>query len=292
MSDQRECKGCAEPLRGVRGFTLIELLVVVAIIGILASMLLPVLSRAKGQGREAACKNQLRQVGIALGMYVSDCGRYPALNDWGTRQTWMERLYAYYPMRWTNRSWHCPEYMARKGLAVFWATNTSEPWNGARLWTSYSYNHNGIIGNGWPGWTSTPVLNLRGKLGLGGRPVFEASEPEVTAPSQMYVAGDARSFRRGSGSGWFPIEQPYGALGLNAMTPWRNPWHWDSSLQSLSELSPPHKQGRGYNLLFGDAHVVMVNRKDYFSPPRTARNWNRDNQPHEEAWAPVGEWEE
>src|SRR5690625_3224655 len=55
-----------------KGFTLIELLTVIAIIGILASILIPVVGKVRESAKTAACTSNLRQLGLGIHLYAAD----------------------------------------------------------------------------------------------------------------------------------------------------------------------------------------------------------------------------
>jgi prepilin-type N-terminal cleavage/methylation domain-containing protein/prepilin-type processing-associated H-X9-DG protein len=247
--------------RNARAFTLVELLVVSAIIAVLAALLLPALAGGKAQAQAAGCRSRLRQIGQAMTMYLSDSRHYPPLWDANAGQMCFDKLYPYYPLRWTNIAWHCPTYLAEGGLVFVHRSDLG----GGGPGSSYAYNWRGTD----LGWRGRPFGPLTHNLGLGHLLKDQVLEPEVLAPSQMYVVPDVR-----------PIAETNGVFGEIKMVL--------GSYYELKELPPPH--GQGYNILFGDGHVTLVKRSDYLYPPRSARHWNRDNQPHPETWPPANQW--
>lgn len=93
-----------------RAFTLIELLVIIAVTGILATLLMPALSRAKQAVHSTVCKSNLHQWTIALNLYVDDYGVYPVttMPDGNTTRYWHNQLEKYTSAKWPAPPWPKP----------------------------------------------------------------------------------------------------------------------------------------------------------------------------------------
>lgn len=87
----------------------------IAIIGILASLLLPALSKAREKGRVTTCANNLRQLGLGLAMYLDDFdGRYPGgWNDGAGEVTWDDLLSGYDGRETMTQFWREHPYIYR-----------------------------------------------------------------------------------------------------------------------------------------------------------------------------------
>ena len=81
-----------------RGFTLIELLVVIAIIAILAAILFPVFARAREKARQSSCLSNVKQITLAVLMYVQDYDERFSPSMWrlnGERASFIMFMYPY-----------------------------------------------------------------------------------------------------------------------------------------------------------------------------------------------------
>jgi prepilin-type N-terminal cleavage/methylation domain-containing protein/prepilin-type processing-associated H-X9-DG protein len=282
--------------RNRAGFTLIEMLVVIAIIAILASLLLPALSRAKYSAKATVCRSNERQQILALILYAESGDAYPpywarppylsATNSWQEIIGLRTQFY-WLPSYGSNNVTHCPLAKGYRG-------------NDGTLYRpdlpDYAYNWAGIIG-GFP-WS-----NDKYAWGLGGIPndsnpndpnldiimaggVPPSRPSAVAAPSDFLALGDGAD--RSPDPAWdgYLLSGFFMPLILKdqRITPNFPP-------TNLPKNQPTYKSHHGrFNRAYADGHVETENfNKPLNDSDDYWRRYNIDNQAHRDAWLKAGQ---
>jgi len=240
------------------GFTLIELLVVIAIIAILAAILFPVFAQAREKAREASCTSNLKQVALALRMYMQDydermfaSGNLPATGDpsWNNRRPDGTNIVR---MMGGGLSWFCQPYIKNEQIFKcpsdtgenYWGrSSTGWAWNAAPWWgkpSSYQFRH--IFDCGGP--------DEHNRIFASPTPTYWQGTPDSMSgkPAQQIVLFEEAAFHKEK-------------LGLYGARPDIGGNH-----PTATPLRPP--DGRTFNAAFADGHVKIF-RLGYLEP-----SWN------------------
>ena len=235
-----------------RGFTLIELLVVIASIAVLAGLLLPVLSRAKENGRTAQCTSNVRQIMFAIVMYVIDQNAYPTTEQTsGYYPSWFPKVKPYLGDRTNSASvLKCPSFSLLVSKAGAFLSDPG---------VAYGYN----TGGGMRGLAPMQV-------GFG-PPLSGIKDTAVRVPARMIAVADSFIGARQSDLIlWGLPELQYIPITVRRT--------WPGYPREQQATNARHK-GR-CQVGFCDGHVEQLKHIVlYANNPETQKTWNRANEP-------------
>jgi prepilin-type N-terminal cleavage/methylation domain-containing protein/prepilin-type processing-associated H-X9-DG protein len=258
-----------------KAFTVIELLVVIGIIAILTALLVPALSGAKYQGKNAVCKSNLRQIGLATQVYTTTHDAFPLHNDF---KRWMDVLEVPVIIT-TDNKWQTDQlggiFKCPLNLGVD-QTDIFGPGHDALVPQYFSYGYNAWGVSSAVGFEYDVTFGLGGhRIGGGPNQFAPTTTSMLRSPSNLKAFGDG--FFRSRNARFDGLL--YDFLTIGPDTGWNNVGS-AFKMPTKKQTSFVNHRGRA-NRVFADGHLESEDMRRLFSASDfELRRWNTDDEPH------------